>query len=133
MRRLNRFAVLACCVASVVMFVTADLIARPGRAAAQLGDGEFALYQPGSASPVGWVRVAGDHCVEWWAFVEGACSWADCSHSPTARWRLDAEYIGSGSWATYAIWKADVLQRVAVQGRTITFQDHSVVEESVEN
>jgi hypothetical protein len=103
------------------------------RAVAQTLPGEYSLYQPGSSDPVGWVRVNGDRSVEWWAYVGESYAWADSTNTPASPWHLEARYVGSGAWPTYAIWKADVLQRAVAQGRTIVFQDHSVAEESVEN
>jgi|SRR5882724_7055192 len=123
--------VLACCVVLFVTLVAIDAVLRADRVAAQVLPGEYALYQPGSPDPVGWVRVNGDRSEEWWAYVEGAYVWADSANNPASPWHLEARYVGVGSWATYAVWKNDVLQRESALGHTITFQSHAVTEESV--
>lgn len=122
-----------CSTALIATLVAADVVTNADRAAAQVQDGEYGLYQPGNSDPVGWARVSGDRTVEWWAYVDSAYSWADDTNTAASPWHLEARYIGPGNFATYPIWKADVLQRAAAQGHTIVFQDHSVAEESVEN
>ena len=131
--RIRALVVQVCFVALIVTLVVFDAVVHADRAAAQMRPGEYALYQPGSSDPVGWVRVSGDHSAEWWAYVEGAYVWADSTNIPISPWHLESRYMGVGSWATYATWKSDVLQRSAAGGHTITFQNHAVTEESVNN
>jgi hypothetical protein len=133
MRRSGRFTVRFFCVAVVLAAVAADLLSRTRTADAQLGDGEYCLYQPGNADPVGWVRVGGDHTQEWWAYIDGEYGWAGSANTSASPWHLTAVYTGSGGSGTYVSWKNDVLQRAPSQGRTIVFQNHSVAEEAVEN
>ena len=134
MRLGTRAFVLPVCAASLLIALAAiDAVVRADRAVAQLNAGEYGLYQPGASDPVGWVRVNGDRSVEWWAYVDDAYSWADSTNTVASPWHLEARYVGPGNFATYPMWKSDVLQRPAAQGETIVFQNHSVEEEAVEN
>lgn len=119
--------------ALLVSAVAIELISHAKRVDAQVKPGEFALFQPGISNPVGWARINSDRTVEWWAYIEGSYTWADNTNTPSSRWHLEAEYDGPGSYASYAAWRADVLQRAAAQGHTVTFQNHTVTEDTVAN
>lgn len=117
-------------VALVAIAGLATSLSNDSTVQAQMKPGEFTLHQSGL---VGWVYVNSDRTVEWWAYIDGEYEWADSSSVGSNLWQLDAEYVGSTPWITYAAWKANVLQRAAADGKTIVFQQHAVTEESVEN
>ena len=130
MRRWNR----AIQVASVVVagVLGWGLVHSP-RAEAQIKIGEFALFQSGGGTPVGWAVTNADRTVEWWAYIDGTYEWADSSRTPMNPWALEAAYMGSSGWGSFDAWKADVLGRSAASGMRIIFQVHAVEETVVDN
>lgn len=100
---------------------------------AQADPGEYWLIQPGASMHVGRVWCNGDRSVEYWAYVEGEYVWADSSNGVNNRWRLDAEYIGATSYASFQAFKDAVCALPIYEGQTITFQSHGVTEDVVEN
>jgi hypothetical protein len=127
--QLNRLARTLVGVAGVTLGVAVALL-QSTDARAQCKGGEYALQQSGL---VGWVYVNSERTIEWWAYLDEVYEWADTTSVGGNAWHLQAEYIGTGGWSSYAEWRSDVLQRSAAQGRTVVFQQHAVNAETVSN
>ena len=104
-----------------------------GPARAQVRIGEFELHQPGASGAVGFVACNADRTVEWWAYIDGTYSWGDASSTTANPWKLEAVRLGDTTASTFMEWRAEVLALSVMAGKRVVFQNHSVVETTVDN
>ena len=92
-------------------------------------DGDFWLYQPQQSGPVGraWCNPA--RTVEYWAYVVGEYQFSSAENGPGQRWNLGAEATPSGGYASYDSFKTAVRALPQFAGKSIRFQNHSMIEE----
>ncbi|MCE9634818.1 MAG: hypothetical protein K8T90_03850 [Planctomycetes bacterium] len=103
------------------------------KASAQIGPGRYWLIQPGVQGHGGFACCNADRTVEYWAYVDGTYTFASPSNGSNNRWRLDAEYIASGTYSSFQAFEDAVCAMGEFQGKTLLFQDHSVTENVIEN
>lgn len=135
MRRLNRrglvrsFAVLAL-IAAVCL---ASLVSAPQSAQAQIGFGEYGLFQPHQPGIVGRAWCNADRTVEYWAYVVGEYRWPDASNGPGNRAQLAFERAGGMQYPSFEAFQAAVRAMPQFQGKALEFENHSVVRSFVQN
>lgn len=100
---------------------------------AQVRYGVYWLTQPHQTTRVGRVWCNPDRTAEYWAYVQGEYRWADVGNGPSQRWVLEAEFAGESSYPSFAAFRDATRALPEFQGKTLVFQDHSVVETVVQN
>ena len=104
-----------------------------GSAWAQLRGGIYRIRNPETNAVAGWVFSSTDRTREYWAYIEGTYTWATSDNTSSNPWTLKAEYIGAPSYSTFVEFRDAVLAESAAQGKTITFQNHTVFETVTDN
>ena len=112
---------------------TASLLTGRAEVSAQVGTGDFWLFQPQQPGPVGraWCNPA--RTVEYWAYVVGEYQFSSAENGPGQRWNLGVEATPSPGYANYASFKTAVRALPQFAGKSIRFQNHSMIEEVVNN
>jgi hypothetical protein len=134
MRSLNRRLVTVVGVLSLSFAAcVASLVSSPSAASAQIGPGEYLLFQPHQPGVVGRAWANPDQTVEFWAYVHTEYRFAGPGNVAGNRWHLGAERVGNVQYPNLAAFKAAVLAMPEFQGKAMLFEDHSVVHSTVQN
>lgn len=114
--------------AAILVGVGASLtVSSTPSARAQIGAGQFWVFQPAFGVPVGRAFCNAEHTVEYWAYDTSRYEFSSPDNGPQNRWTIEVQSAAGDLPATFAEFQAQVLALPEFAGKPMLFENHSIV------